>query len=64
MFRQHPRRAFFEKIENLAGIRQKLSLVRITTSWECQTYLQSESHSTSYRTRDKPLLLTDGAVTD
>jgi len=33
MFRQHPRRAFFEKIENLAGNRQKLSLVRITTSY-------------------------------
>ena len=39
MFRQHPRRAFFEKIENLAGIRQKLSLVRITTS-----FTQKPSH--------------------
>ena len=34
MFRQHPLGAFFEKIENLAGNRQKLSLVRITTSRE------------------------------
>ena len=43
MFRQHPLGEFFEKIENLAGNRQKLSLVRIPGNYPRESLTNHKS---------------------